>query len=124
MDEEVKDLRVKAATVRHLETEVVNRHAQVALLEQNISSYKLQLSQEQKKLEGLSSDVSVLRAQVISKENTIREITTKHSDELTDLRKEKDVLQQASVSQSGMVSRELQERVIRITLHYVTLHCI
>lgn len=107
----MKDLRVKAALVRQLESEVQHKQAQVALLEQNMLAYQSQLSHEHKKTEGLSNDLAILRAQVIAKDNTIREMTSKHSEEQVSWHKEKETLQQAAVSQNGLANRQLQDRV-------------
>jgi predicted nucleic acid-binding Zn-ribbon protein len=111
MDEEVRELRIKAATVRHLETESQQRLAEISALQQTITELRSSLAGQQKHTDILTADIVHLRSVVVAKDQSVNELSFKHTEEIQTLKRENQALHEVSKGQSVVLSRDFEERI-------------
>ncbi|OQV26087.1 Unconventional myosin-Vb [Hypsibius exemplaris] len=111
MDAEVLELRTKAAGLRQLEADLHSRTSEIALLHATIAELRTTISTHERHTESLTEDIRNLRSTVITKDQQAAEQSSKHAEEMQTLRRENQALHEVSKSQSGLLTKEYDERI-------------
>lgn len=111
MDEEVRELRNKAATAKQLDHEIQQKSIQVQNVERTLEEVRRELAQERKHAETVTAEVAHYKHLLSTREAALSEIAGRHGDEMQRLRLENQALHEISKNQSDVLSKEFEERI-------------
>ena len=111
MDEEVRDLRTKASSLRQVESDIQARLHEITLLQQTISELRTTVAHQKSHADSLTEDIAQLRATVTTKDQLNAEQAARHHEELQSLKRDNSSLQEVAKTQSVTLTRDFEERI-------------